>query len=71
MAERYTKEYSQSLVNGYIEDIEKQKKNILQSLKDMDFENNQVRDEFEHIVNKLIGNCNRLIEDIMNHSNFE
>lgn len=71
MAGRYTKEYSESLVNGYIKQIEEQKKNIRNNFKDMDFENNEVRNDFERVVNRLIENCDRLIYEIRSKAHFE
>lgn len=71
MIVRYTKEYSESLVSGYIQDIECQRDLIIKNFQDMDFTNANIRREFEAIVNDIIRNCNRLIDEIESLSNFE
>ncbi|MBD7911800.1 MULTISPECIES: hypothetical protein [Clostridium] len=65
---RYKKAYAERLVSKYVDEIEREKKQIIKNFQDMDLDNADVKNDFALIVNSMVQKCDSLISEISSYS---
>ncbi|MDE7062730.1 MAG: hypothetical protein K2O73_05750 [Lachnospiraceae bacterium] len=64
MAARYKKSYANKVLNAYIEEVEGVRYRIQKDFEDMDFENASARNDMEDCVQRMLAQCDSLIQEI-------
>lgn len=64
MAPRYKKSYANKVLDAYIEEAEGVRYRIQKDFADMDFENASARNDMEDCVQRMLAQCDSLIQEI-------
>lgn len=64
MAARYKKSHANKVLDAYIEEVEDVRYRIQKDFEDMDIENASARNDMEDCVQRMLAQCDSLIQEI-------
>ncbi|MDS0527691.1 hypothetical protein NNC19_18540 [Clostridium sp. SHJSY1] len=68
MTRKIKKEDAETLISGWIRDIEEQKEKILKHFEDMDLKNADIREVYEERIEAITTNCDDLIAEMRSYN---